>query len=1100
MSIKDKSPEDKALLRQQAEAIALDKFSGPPERNPSDIHELRVHQIELELQNEELRRTQVELDALRSRYFDLYDLAPVGYATVGANGAVQEINLTAATLLGTPRSVFTQRLFYDFILNKDRDIHYWAQKKASDTGEAQEYELRMVRNDGTQFWAHLTISMALEEDGHIVYRIVMSNITERKRSEDALRESEARFRSMADSAPVLIWQSGTDALCDYFNQRWLDFTGRTLKQELGNGWTEGVHPDDYQKCQDIYLGAFNAQREFSMEYRLRHADGEYRWVLDIGSPRFTPDEVFLGYVGSCVDISKRKRAEEMQVEQGRRLEGIIEGTHVGTWEWNIQTGETIFNEVWAQIIGYTLDELGPVSIKTWETFVHPDDLTRSATLLEQHFRGDLPYYDCECRMKHKDGAWIWVHDRGRVITRTNDEQPLMMFGTHADITERKQAEENLLGLKLKIGTQEIYSVLVEKAAEGFWLLDKDFTTTYVNPAIEKMLGYSSGEMIGRSWYAFGDAEWVVRAKELERRREDGVSEPHQFLFISKTGEKVMTRIATTPLYAEDGSFDGALGVVSDITRQKEAQDALEVKDLLNSVAKSAGIGMSIINPDYTIVWYNDSFVEWFGPLETTAGRTCFELFRQRDSICSDCPSKKVFETGEAASGEHVGAITTLGADRIFELTSTPVRDAIGKIIQVVEIARDITERKRNEDEKKKLEVRDHQLQKSESLGRMAGAVAHHFNNKLMGVMGNLELALEDLPAQTDCFEIVSNAMQAAHEASVLSSLMLTYLGKSFQEQMPLNLSTICRKNIPLIQSFLPKNVELESNLSNFRYLIRANDGEIQQLLVNTITNAAEAAEGAPCRIILTVKECLDSHIAEINRFPIDAQTNHTNYACLEVSDTGCGIPATDIQKLFDPFFSTKFTGRGMGLPTVFGITRSHDGIITVESKVGQGSIFRFYFPMLEEQIPQPTETAPKERGFSGHGTVLVVDDEEMLRKVTGSLVARFGFDVLTAKDGVEAVDVFLEHRREIRCVLCDLSMPRMDGWETLNALRKIVPDLPVILASGYNEETMMQGDHPELPQAYLTKPYRRDLLCEALQTALAGEEDDSEMPQGIPLQ
>jgi CheY-like chemotaxis protein len=174
----------------------------------------------------------------------------------------------------------------------------------------------------------------------------------------------------------------------------------------------------------------------------------------------------------------------------------------------------------------------------------------------------------------------------------------------------------------------------------------------------------------------------------------------------------------------------------------------------------------------------------------------------------------------------------------------------------------------------------------------------------------------------------------------------------------------------------------------------------------------------------------------------------------------------------------------MGLAAVLGIVRAHQGIITVESKVDLGSTFRFYFPVLEKEIPQIRETAPPAPRFSGHGTVLVVEDEAMVRQATAGLIASLGFSVVTAKDGVEAVEMFLEHRNKVRCVLCVLSMPRMDGWETLNALREIAPGFPVILASGYSVEQVMEGEHTETPQAYLTKPYRRESLCEAFRKAL----------------
>ncbi|MCK5660348.1 MAG: PAS domain S-box protein, partial [Methanosarcinales archaeon] len=242
-------------------------------------------------------------------------------------------------------------------------------------------------------------------------------------------------------------------------------------------------------------------------------------------------------------------------------------------------------------------------------------------------------------------------------------------------------------------SDERYRILVEMAQDGVWLLDKDFMTLFVNPKMEELLGYSKEEMIGRSWYDFGDPEWVARAKELEKRREDGVKEPHEFLFIHKDGRKVLTRISTTPLYDKNGDFDGAIGILSDITRQKKTEEALNAKDVLNSIAQSAGIGMCIINPDYTIEWYNDQYVEWFGPLESTKGRSCFEVFEGNDSQCAECPTRLVFEGNDIAVSERVDITTLHGFGRSVMITATPIRDASGNVIQVVEIAQDITEQK-----------------------------------------------------------------------------------------------------------------------------------------------------------------------------------------------------------------------------------------------------------------------------------------------------------------------------------------------------------------------------------------------------------------------
>jgi len=329
-------PCDTAGLRRRAEEIARGKAAQPPDRIETlsreeirrTLHELRVHQIELEMQNEELRRAQVELDAARARYFDLYDLAPVGYCTVSEEGLIREANLTAASLLGVARGALVGQRLTGFILPQDEDIYYLHRKQLFETGEPQACELRMVKRDGTAFWARLEATAAEDPGGEPVCRVVMSDNPERQRAEAALRESERRYRTLADSGQTLIWASNADKKFDYFNQPWLDFTGRPLARELGDGWVEDVHPEDLPRCLAIYTGAFDRRERFSMDCRLRRHDGEFRCIQNDGVPRYDSQGNFLGYIGHCLDITERKRAEAeeekltAQLVQGQKMESI----------------------------------------------------------------------------------------------------------------------------------------------------------------------------------------------------------------------------------------------------------------------------------------------------------------------------------------------------------------------------------------------------------------------------------------------------------------------------------------------------------------------------------------------------------------------------------------------------------------------------------------------------------------------------------------------------------------------------------------------------------------------------------------------------------
>ena len=387
---------------------------------------------------------------------------------------------------------------------------------------------------------------------------------------------------------------------------------------------------------------------------------------------------------------------------------------------------------------------------------------------------------------------------------------------------------------------------------------------------------------------------------------------------------------------------------------------------------------------------------------------------------------------------------------------------------------------RAEVEKEKLEAQNRLLQKSESLGRMAGAIAHNFNNQLAAVILNLEVAMDDLPPNAGVAANLSEAIKSAHKAAAISAQMLTYLGKTNVQREPMDLSEACRRGLPLLQATLPKAAGLETDLPAPGPVISANASQIQRVLTNLLTNAWEASRDGSDAIHLTVKLVSAAAIPAVIRFPIDWQPRDPAYACLEVKDSGCGIAATEIEQLFDPFFSTKFTGRGLGLSVVLGIVREHGGAITVESEPGRGSVFRVFLPVSVDAVPSKLVPVAPVQKPAGHGTILVVEDHITLRKTVTVALQQAGFTVFAAVDGVEAVELFGQHRDEINCVLCDVTMPRMNGWETLTVLRKLAPGIPVILSSGYNDALVMEGHHPELPQAFLQKPYELKALVNTI--------------------
>jgi len=428
-----------------------------------------------------------------------------------------------------------------------------------------------------------------------------------------------------------------------------------------------------------------------------------------------------------------------------------------------------------------------------------------------------------------------------------------------------------------------------------------------------------------------------------------------------------------------------------------------------------------------------------------------------------------------------------GAARTVVMEGRIQRDIEDRFIRAHCVLYDITDRKRAEEERIRLEQQLQQVKKADSLGRMAGAISHHYNNLLSVVVGNLELAMIESAGSSTLTAHLTDARNAVNRAANLSRLMLTYLGQTTYARKPLDLSASCREFFEVLQRDLPDTVTFTPDLSVPGPVIDGNSDQIRQIVDNLMINAREALGDQKGDISLSVKTVKAEAITTANRFPVDWQPAKAEYACLEVTDSGCGIANADLPNIFDPFFSTKFTGRGLGLPVLAGNLRQSRGCITVVSSPGHGSTFRIFLPLSDKPMPRSVvEPRHDTQTFKHGGCALLVEDHENLRKIVAIMLERIGFEVVSAKDGAEAVKRFSENKDAFRLVLSDLNMPVMNGWETIAALRAIRPDIPVILASGYDEAQAMAGMHTDLPNAFLHKPYDLSTLKKTLTRLLAG--------------
>jgi PAS domain S-box-containing protein len=614
--------------------------------------------------------------------------------------------------------------------------------------------------------------------------------------------------------------------------------------------------------------------------------------------------------------------------------------------------------------------------------------------------------------------------------------------------------------------------------DGLWERDLGSDVEYRSPRWLEILGYGPQDLAS-NYEAISDLlhpDDRARALTIKETCErDGKPGAMECRMRRKDGDYVWVMSRAWVETDATGKPIRMTGAITDITARRKTEAELLESELLNRALISAIPDTIFINKrdgEYLSAHMPDPGILLVPP-EKFIGRRVSEVLPQplADQLLKSL--NDALDSGKVQ--ELTYSLTIHGEEKHFEGRVAPRTEETA-----ITIVRDITERRKTAAERENLAAQNRQLQKSEGLTRMAEAIAHHFNNQLQAVMGNLEIALLQCPSHVPTVKSMNEALKAAVKAAEMSRLMLTYLGKDFSVRDSLDLAEYSRQSLALVRRIMPPGVHLQAMLPSPGPIIRANPKQVHQVLVNLVTNAWEATGQSGNVIHVTTKTVSPEEISAANRFPVDWQPAESAYACLEVTDTGEGIAPQHIEKLFDPFYTTKFIGRGLGLSVILGSIRAQKGGIVVRSELGQGSVFQVFFPLAPGPAAPSITSTDRALHQVTTGTVLVVEDDSGVRDFARRVLAEAGFTVLVAADGLEALEVFRQRQAEIECVLCDVTMSGMNGWETLHALRGLAPGIPVVLSSGHGEAHVMQVRNAEQPQGFLHKPYKIQALIDTL--------------------
>ena len=610
------------------------------------------------------------------------------------------------------------------------------------------------------------------------------------------------------------------------------------------------------------------------------------------------------------------------------------------------------------------------------------------------------------------------------------------------------------------------------------LLDEQGRFQQTNRRLEAFLGRPGPELAGQTLEELANPEDRPLVNELVTAWRDPQRSEREIEISLRTKDGSVKRgqVAAAAFRGAQGEFRYGILAVHDLTDHQAMEDALQKSRLsFRALAALAPVGIFRTDAKSRCVYVSERWCEMTGiSAEEARSDGWTKAFPEEARRQAVAGWQAALKNGQPFRMET--AVLPGDAEvRWFLCQGLPERGPAGEVLGCIGTLTDITEQKGAEAQQLLLERRLQEAQRLESLGVLAGGVAHDFNNLLTGVLGNAAMARAQTGLPPESQHHLQQIEKAALRAAELCGQMLAYSGRGRFVVENLDLNRLIEELAPVLRSCLPPKVVLQLDLASGPVFVKGDASQLRQALMNLIINAGEAV-GENRGLITVTSGLLHATPQYFAQTVFAPDLPEGDYVFVEVGDNGCGMARPMVKRIFDPFFSTKFVGRGLGLPAVLGIVRGHRGAIHVYTEEGRGSTFKLLFPSTEKEPEAPRAGPGPPADWRGTGTVLVVDDEELIRTLAGEVLAACGFKVLQAANGLEGLEVFRRAPSALRLVVLDLTMPVMGGLEVFRELRRDRPDLPVLLISGFAEQEALQGFGGRKLDGFLQKPFTPQAL------------------------
>jgi len=891
--------------------------------------------------------------------------------------------------------------------------------------------------------------------------------SERKRAEEALKESEEKFRALFEQAAVGVAQIETETgRFLSINPRYCEIVGYTIQEMQNLSFREITHPEDLQADLDNAKLLIEGKiRESSSEKRYYHKNGSIVWVNLTVSPMWAVGEKTNYHIAVVQDITERKRIEEaLQMTQfsvERAPESVI---------WIDSEGHLDYvNEAACRSLGYAREEL--LSMSIWHI-----DPGFPQERWSTHWQ-ELPKPGPSTRESHhrtKEGKIFPVEITGDYL-KYGDKEYHVIFAR--DITERKRAEEALRS------SEEKYRTILETIEEGYFEVDISGNFTFFNDSLCKIIGYLKDEMMGMNNRQYMDKENAKKVYQTFNQVYT-TGEPHvsfDWEIIKKDGTKRFIESSVSLIRNSKSEQIGFRGVVRDITERKKAEEALrESEERFRELYDNAPVGYFEYDSQGHITSVNRTELEMSGYIfEEMIGQPVWEFIEEgiaRQQILAKLagtmpPARGLERTYRRKDGTTFPGIVE---DRL-------ILDSEGKIKGIRATIQDITERMRAEEEKAALQEQLRQSQKMEAIGQLAGGVAHDFNNLLTVIKGYSQLSLAEMKKEEPLRENIEEIKKSADRAADLTRQLLAFSRRQVMEMRVLDLNDLLRNLDKMLQRVIGEDIELATILDENLGKVKADPGQIEQVIMNLAVNARDAMSKGGKLTIETANVDLDQAYARAH-----VAVKPGPYVMISASDTGVGMEPEIRDRIFEPFFTTKEKGRGtgLGLSTVYGIVKQSGGNIWVYSEPEKGTTFKIYLPRVDEPFEELKEKLVKEELPRGNETILIVEDEEDVLKLAGRILSRQGYHVLEASGGEEALRICKKRKEPFRLLLTDVVMPQMSGRQLEEQLSRVCQDFKVLYMSGYTDNAITHHGVLEKGLNYIQKPFTVESLIRKVREVL----------------